>query len=477
TDNTVYSFINLVGGSGSASVLAGTDDDVALLTLPFPFSFYGRTFTLLCAGSNGLVTFVTSAAACTAGADFANTDLTSSATPGDTPAILPMWGDLTFQTAGAGAVYYATQGAPGSRRFVVEWANAYPQGSSNPMTFEVILYEGANKILFQYQSVDLGGGDPATKGGLATVGVRDTGGNTNSRQIAWSYNAAVLGNGSAILFSPTAGAQTSVNTITTSPAGLTVTIDGVPYATPKTVSWTPGSNHTLAVVSPLVNGGTRYTLTAWSTGAVTPQVSVTAGSTGTTYSANFTTEYQLTTGVNPASGGTLSGAGWYAAGSAVQVQAAASANYQFVSFSGDLSGSTNPAPVTMSAPKNVVANFQSTASPTLAAAVTGKTDAGPGQRTWTIRLSNTGAGTANSAQITSFVISQIAGTPCSSIPVQVTAMPVSVGTIAPGANLTGQVTIDFAGCSDTTGRFSAKINFSANGGSYQGGTTINNQTK
>src|SRR5690242_13137293 len=110
TSNTVYSFIDLVAGGGSASVLAGVDDDVALLTLPFTFQFYGQNYTLVCVSSNGLMTFVASAAACTPGIDFANTDLTATAPPGDSPTLLPFWTDLTFQVPGAGAVYYQTQG-------------------------------------------------------------------------------------------------------------------------------------------------------------------------------------------------------------------------------------------------------------------------------------------------------------------------------------------------------------------------------
>jgi hypothetical protein len=68
------------------------------------------------------------------------------------------------------------------------------------VTFEVVLYEGTNRVLFQYQTVNLGAGNPASNGALATVGIRDTGGNTNNRQIEWSYAAPVLGNGTAISF-------------------------------------------------------------------------------------------------------------------------------------------------------------------------------------------------------------------------------------------------------------------------------------
>src|ERR1035441_5200277 len=75
TSNAVFSFIDLVSSGGSSSVLSNTDDGVALLTLPFSFKFYGTSYTQVCVSSNGLVLFVTSAAACVPSADFANVDL------------------------------------------------------------------------------------------------------------------------------------------------------------------------------------------------------------------------------------------------------------------------------------------------------------------------------------------------------------------------------------------------------------------
>jgi hypothetical protein len=108
TDSTVYSFV-AVNGAGGASVLAGTDDAVALLTLPFPFQFYGSSYTLLCVSSNGQAWFVTAASACVGNSDFANTDLTVAAPPGDFPAILPYWTDLVLQGAGS-AVYLSDSG-------------------------------------------------------------------------------------------------------------------------------------------------------------------------------------------------------------------------------------------------------------------------------------------------------------------------------------------------------------------------------
>ena len=210
SDAAVYSLVDISGGGG-ASVLAGIDDGIAPLTLPFAFQFYGRPYTTICASANGALYFVAGASACAGFTDFANTDLTSATTPNDFPALLPFWSDLTFQAPGAGSVFYQTSGAAGSRRFVVQWNNAYPQGSPNPVTFQVVLFEGSNKILFQYQSVGLGPANPASKGGLATVGIRNAGALANNQQIEWSFAAPVLGDSSALQFSLATRSPADVN--------------------------------------------------------------------------------------------------------------------------------------------------------------------------------------------------------------------------------------------------------------------------
>jgi hypothetical protein len=468
TDSTVYSFI-AINGAGGANVLGGTDDAVALVSLPFPFQFYGNSYSLLCISSNGQASFVTSSAACVENGDFANTELSLAGPPGDLPAILPYWTDLTLEGAGS-AVYYQTQGSVGSRRFIVEWYNASVAATNSAATFEAVLTEGSNQILFQYLTVDSG------QGNAATVGIRNSGGQTSGKQIEWSYNAAVLSNNYAILFTPPGGSQQSVNVITTSPAGLTVTIDGTPYPTPKIVTWIPGSQHTAIAASQTI-GGTQETFTSWSPGGANPTNTITAQSTGTTYTATFATQYQLTTATNPANnaGGTISGAGFYAPGTIVAVQAAAAAGYAFVNFSGDVNSTANPVSVTMNTPLNVVANFRSTANPTLAASVTGKANGTGSQRIWTIALTNHGAGTATLAQITGFTLTQTTGTPCSPAASLVSSLPAAVGTIAPAANATAQITLNFVGCTGTP-VFTVLVQFSANSGAYTGSTTIFNQT-
>ena len=189
------------------------------------------------------------------------------------------------------------------------------------------------------------------------------------------------------------------------------------------------------------------------------------------------TQYKFTSGTNPANGGTITAGGWLDAGSVVTVQATPAAGYKFAYFSGDLTGATNPQSLTMNGPKNVAANFQALA-PVLTAAVAAKANGTiAGQRVWTIRLSDTGAGPALGAQMTGVTLTQVSGTACSPAASAVTTFPVAVGDIAVGANATGAVTLGFGGCPDSTARFTAKVNFSANSGAYTGSTTINNQPK
>lgn len=202
TDELVYSFVDISGSSGGSSLLAGTDDGTAVLTLPFAVPFYGQPYSLACVSTNGALYLVASAGECSGfEGDFANTDLTVAPVPNDRPAILPLWSDLTFQVPGAGSVLYQTLGAAPSRRFVVQWNDAYPQGSANPVTFQVVLTEGSGAVLVQYQTVDLGAGNPAHHGALATIGIRNAGGMATKQQLQWSYCVPVIHDKTALLFS------------------------------------------------------------------------------------------------------------------------------------------------------------------------------------------------------------------------------------------------------------------------------------
>jgi hypothetical protein len=78
--------------------------------------------------------------------------------------------------------------------------------------------------------------------------------------------------------------------------------------------------------------------------------------------ANFQiTEYALATQVSPAESGQISpGEGRYSSGSSITLNATASADYEFVSWAGDASGTSPTVTLKMDSNKSVVANFRIT---------------------------------------------------------------------------------------------------------------------
>ena len=110
----------------------------------------------------------------------------------------------------------------------------------------------------------------------------------------------------------------------------------------------------------------------------------------------------------------------------------------------------------------------------LSALITNKTGTADA-RVWRITIGNTGTGSADSAQISGFLLTQTAGAECT--PVVSTALPVSAGTIAPGGiSAPGNITIDFSTC-PALARFTAQAMVSANSGAATGSMTLFNQLR
>ncbi len=148
-------------------------------------------------------------------------------------------------------------------------------------------------------------------------------------------------------------------TVQPNPSGRSFSVDGTDYTSSQTFSWTPGSTHTIATISPQSGGtGVQYVWSSWSDGgAMSHTVSP---SSGTTYTANFTTQYYLT--MNAGTGGGVSpGSGWYNSGERVSISATPNTGYTFSGWtgsgSGSYSGSGNPAAVTMNGPITETASF------------------------------------------------------------------------------------------------------------------------
>jgi Divergent InlB B-repeat domain len=148
-------------------------------------------------------------------------------------------------------------------------------------------------------------------------------------------------------------------TVQTSPAGLDLTIDSNPYTSPQTFSWVVGSQHTISVASPQSGSpGTQFVFASWSdAGAISHMITVPGANT--TYTATFSTQYQLTTaavpgtcGVSPASGG------FYDADQVVNIDAQPCTGFSFIDWSGPVAAPNSPSTtVTMSQPESVTANF------------------------------------------------------------------------------------------------------------------------
>jgi hypothetical protein len=154
-------------------------------------------------------------------------------------------------------------------------------------------------------------------------------------------------------------------TVGTSPAGLSFSVDSTAYTSTQTLTWNVGSSHTIATTSPQTSGGTQNTFATWSdAGAISH--SVTAPSAAASYTATFTTSYQLTTAVSPANSGTVTPASgaFYAAGTQVNLAATPNSGYTFTNWTGNVASSSSASTsVTMSAPESVTANFSAVAAP------------------------------------------------------------------------------------------------------------------
>lgn len=154
-------------------------------------------------------------------------------------------------------------------------------------------------------------------------------------------------------------------TVNSAPSGLSVTVGGTPVTTPYTVNWPSGANLTLNAPTTQGSGGTRYNFVSWSNGG--PASQTVTPSSATTYTVTYQTQYLLTATPSPGAGGSLaiapsSADGYYNSGAGVQISAVANSGYNFSSWTGSVTGSTNPVAVTMDSAKNITANFTSTSS-------------------------------------------------------------------------------------------------------------------
>jgi hypothetical protein len=165
------------------------DEATLPVDLPFPFTFYGQTYTVIYLSTNGFGNFLEPRT------DPFNACIPNPALPNALTA--PFWTDLWINRPGGPAdshVYTALLGDPGSQQFVIEYRNAtfFGQPFTNVATFEMVLSESDNSITYQYNRTDgLGTGQGAT------VGIEDEAGAIG---LQFSCREPVLSVGKAIRF-------------------------------------------------------------------------------------------------------------------------------------------------------------------------------------------------------------------------------------------------------------------------------------
>ncbi len=142
--------------------------------LPFPFTFYGRSYNQITISSNGFI-----AMGVTNNSDWRNGRLPGPG--GANPMIAVFWDDLQLNTGSGVYTYYdAVQ-----HYYVVEWYNVISgYDRITPETFQAILYSpeyyptqtGDGQIKLQYKlfnNIDLGSGAGYPHGNFATIGIKD----------------------------------------------------------------------------------------------------------------------------------------------------------------------------------------------------------------------------------------------------------------------------------------------------------------
>ncbi len=174
------------------TVLALTGDDAStLITLPFPFTLYGTTYTDARVCTNGYIELGTPASLCT----FTNAAIPTTARPNG--AVYAYWDDLFVDDQAS--VRTQLKGTAPNRRFVIEFRNVRYLGDVTRRIDVSLVLDESGQVLTQTRNL---ADDGRERGNSATFGIENGAGNVALR---FSFNEAVL------------GVEPGVNTITYRP--------------------------------------------------------------------------------------------------------------------------------------------------------------------------------------------------------------------------------------------------------------------
>ena len=199
----------------------GDDSYFYPIVLPFSFNFYGTDHNQVAVGSNGTAYFEDNYLG------YRNVCPIPAPNPYGVHAFIAgYWDDLN--PGAGGAVYYEIQGSRPRRKLIIEWDNVPIYGTSDLVKYEVILFEGTNNVLIQYERPS------PWQGSGATVGIQ---GDTTTG-LEYSCNTPALQDNLSICFqypgSPPCGGGLVVPWIQEVPVSGTVTISA---SRPITIGW------------------------------------------------------------------------------------------------------------------------------------------------------------------------------------------------------------------------------------------------
>ncbi|MCX7000820.1 MAG: clostripain-related cysteine peptidase [Candidatus Sumerlaeota bacterium] len=190
-----YQFVDY---SGATRLVMG-DDDFTAIPLGFQFNFYGQPNSTIMISANGYMTFGVT------GNMYNNLSIPLPSSGGSIPGglIAPFWDDLVPPSSNGG-VFYQITGGEGNKRLIVTWANcSHYFGSTGGVTFQAILQENDDSILFNYSDVSFS--DSYYDNGIsATVGIQNQ---TGERGCVFGFNQSVLEDNMSLQFQKITSAQ------------------------------------------------------------------------------------------------------------------------------------------------------------------------------------------------------------------------------------------------------------------------------
>ena len=211
-EDVPYAWIDATAG-GTNTGIAG-DDVQKLVSLPFAFTLYGAAYTQVKVGSNGILGFREDV-----GSAYNNLNLPHPQLPNGF--LAPFWDDLN--PSAGGTIWTKTVGTSPNRKFVVEWHDVVHYPQTGTATFEAILEEGTNDVVYQWKDVNFG---DASKdyGAVASVGAENADASVGKE---FSYNTPSLqsyeGTKGLRLTMRPAGPPPPDTTAPAAPAGLVAT--------------------------------------------------------------------------------------------------------------------------------------------------------------------------------------------------------------------------------------------------------------